>query len=538
MQEKDWEVKSTVTPKNIKQVLDVLLKNRGLISKKDRDAFLTPLSPTEYKPADIEIDSKALKKAITRIKKAVSGQELIVIFGDYDADGICATAIMWRALHALGAKVFPYIPDRFEDGYGINPHSVEKIKKQYPEVSLIVTVDNGIVAFEGIAQANKLGIQVIVTDHHANLKKLPDAFCIVHTTITSGAGISWFLSHAIHGYDSDLELAAIGVIADQLPLLGFNRSLAKHGIESLNETSNLGLKKLFATAGLLGKKIGTYEINFAIAPRINAAGRLAEGLDALRLLCTTDRARAEKLAALLNKLNTKRQSTVDEALKIAENETKVLPGTIVTAVHASYHEGIIGLIASRLTEKYYLPSIVFSAQKDVYKASARSISGLNIIKVIRSAEEFILEGGGHEGAAGFTIEAAKVHLFIEKIQEVAKPLLTDEVLKRKTTVDCELDFSLLNQETYDEILRLEPFGAKNPSPVFVTRDVEIIEARDVGESGKHKKLLMGKNGLKIGGIAFNFIDAIKKGKADIVYRLSQNEWRGNKTLELTVKEIK
>lgn len=534
----NWELKYKKLIKDKEELRSLLLINRGITSKKDRQNFISPPLPGIFSAHDIGINQEELEKSVQRIKHAIGKKELIVVFGDYDADGICATAILWRALHKLGAKVFPYIPDRFEDGYGINPESVKKIKNTYPETSLIVTVDNGIVAFAGVKQAKDLGMDVIITDHHAAKDKLPEVFSIVHTTQTSGAGISWFLSSILLGFGQDLELAAIGVIADQLPLLGFNRSIAKYGIAALGKTNITGLKKLYVTAGLIGKKIGTYEINFAIAPRLNAAGRLAEGIDALRLLCTTDSKRAEKLATLINELNIKRQNTVDRAISLAEATTEISSGAVIMAMSKEYHEGVIGLIASRLSEKHYLPAIVFSLKDDIAKASARSISGINIIQIIREAEEYILEGGGHAGAAGFTIEIDKIEIFSRKIQSVAKPLLTADVLKRKTVIDCELEFSLLNQETYEVINGFEPFGIGNPGPVFMSKGVEILRVSEVGSDGKHKKLQLKKDGHTIEGIIFNFPEKLKLGFVDIVYKLSLNEWRGKTKLELVVKDIK
>lgn len=528
----NWDIKHKKEVKDLKELVSVLLKNRGIKNKK---AFLNPPKPSSYSLKELGI--KDISLSIKRINEAILSKEEIVVYGDYDADGICATAILWRALFKLGAKATPFIPDRFEDGYGINPKSVEKIRKMFPNASLIITVDNGIVAFDGVKVANKLGFKVIVSDHHAARKNLPDAYSIIHTTNTSGAGLAWVLASQLSGTDSDSELAAIGVIADQLPLVGFNRAVTKYGINNLNHTQNIGLKKILVTAGLIGKKIGTYEINYAIAPRINATGRMASGMDALRLLCTTNRERAQKLAILLNNLNSQRQETVTEALKLTEKTIEISPG-VITLAHKDYHEGVIGLIASKLVEKYYQPAIVFSIQKNIVKASARSVLGFNIIEAIRAAEEFIIEGGGHEGAAGFTISETNITPFIQKIQEVSIPLLTREVLSRKLRIDCPIDFSLLNYELYDKLSAFEPFGVGNPGPTFVSNGVSISRVREVGSSGQHKKLLLQKEGNKIEAILFNYEQSLAPGNYDVVYKLSMNEWNGKKSLELKISDLK
>lgn len=526
-----WDIKHKNEVKKADELVEILLKNRGIGNK---EAFLRPPDPSSYSHKDLGI--KDIKSAVARIKTAIADNEEIIVYGDYDADGICATAILWRALYGLGAKATPFIPDRFEDGYGINPKSVKKIRKLFPSASLLVTVDNGVVAFEGVETANKLGFEVIISDHHAPKNKFPKAFSVVHTLHTSGAGLAWILASALTGEPRDMELAAIGVIADQLPLTDFNRSLAKYGIKELNNTQNTGLKKLLAVSGLIGKNIGTYEINFAIAPRINATGRMASGMDALRLLCTTNRARAESLAVLLNNLNLQRQDTVSSALKLTEETLDTRKG-IITLAHKDYHEGVIGLIASKLVEKYYQPAIVFSIQKEIVKASARSVSGFNIIEAIRGAEEFIIEGGGHEGAAGFTIKEVNIEPFIQRLQKVAGPLLTTEVLSKKLKIDCPLEFGLLNHDIYNKIADFEPFGVGNPSPTFVTKGVKVTKVREVGSAGQHKKLFLEKNGNKIEAILFNYVGGLTNGVYDIVYKLSLNEWNGRSSLELKLSDI-
>lgn len=533
-----WETLNNNNADNLDALVSILLENRGIVTKEEKNEFLNPAPPEEFTPSSLGIKTAQLNKAVKRIQEAVKENEEIIIYGDYDADGICATAILWEALHSAGAKVTPYIPNRFIDGYGLSAKSVKKLKSIYPNIKLLITVDNGIVAYDGVDAANALGIDVIITDHHSTKEKMPSAHAILHTLETSGSGVAWLFSRKFSNQQNFVELAAIGTIADQLPLVGFNRSLAKHGLAMLSNTNRVGLRKLFITAGLLGKTIGTYEVNFLIAPRINASGRMADGMDALRLLCTTNFSRADKLAAGLHELNTNRQQAVDAALALAETSQLNSEASIIVLSDKKFHEGIIGLIASRLSEKYYRPAIVLSVKGKTAKASARSISGFSIIKAIREYEQYIIEGGGHEMAAGFSIKTNNISEFTLRINEYAKPLLMDEVLERKIKIDCILRFSLINQELYDKISALEPCGTGNPSPVFATQNVKIVSQKLVGASKNHLKLVLEKDDKKIDALMFNFPHTLTSGTVDIVYRLNENTWNGTTNIELTLKDIK
>ena len=539
--EKRWEIINKTTADGLQtpeDILDVLLENRGITTKKAKDEFLNPPKLSTYSAVKLGIKKGQLLKAIKRVKEAVKQKEQILVYGDYDADGICSTAILWEALDSLGAKATPYIPSRFEDGYGINLKTVKRLKRKHKNLSLIITVDNGIVAFDAVECANELGIDVIITDHHEPKEKMPKAFGIVHTVKTSGSGVAWLFSRELIKKNGNaIELAAIGTIADQLPLVGFNRSIAKYGLEYLSKTTRIGLRKLFATAGLLEKPIGTYEVNFQIAPRINASGRMAEGMDALRLLCTRSPGRAQKLAVQLNKLNMKRQKVVDDAIKIVEGSFSQEKSVLIL-YDEKYHEGVIGLIAGRLTEKYYKPAIVMSVKDDIAKASARSVTGFNIVEAIRASEELILEGGGHAMAAGFSIEVENIEKFSKKINKYSEPLLTSNVLDRKQRIDCLLHFSLINQKVYNTLSQLEPFGIGNPAPVFATKKARVVSQKLVGNGRNHLKLTLEEDVNRVDGIFFNRDSEIKNDLIDVSYRLSENSWNGNTNIEIMIKDIK
>ena len=541
MPKKRWEIKNKSKTADI---LEILLENRGIKTKKEKEWFLNPTHPGGLSLPSVGLSRKAMQMAVDRIAEAIKRNEKIVVYGDYDADGVCATAILWEILDSLGADVLPYIPDRFNDGYGLSGKSVEKLKAEVEDLKLIITVDNGIVAYNGVDAAKKLGVDVIISDHHQASGKLPSAYSIIHTTQTSGAGVAWFFAKEISrklkndAQIGKLELVAIGVIADQLPLVGVNRSLVKYGLEELNTITRLGLRKLLMVSGLLEKKIGTYEVGFMIAPRINAPGRMASGMDALRLLCTRNPKRAEDLALTLNKLNKERQDTVEAAVSFMEGNLPTGLESVIVMADANYHEGVIGLIAGRVVEKLNRPAIVLSMRAEIAKGSARSVPGFNIIEAIRAQSELIIEGGGHEMAAGFSIEIKNIAEFSQKINEYATPLLGSEVLERKLMIDCELGFSQVNQKVYNTLAQLEPYGVGNPAPVFATRNVKIVSQRLVGKLNNHLKMVLEHDSTKVEAMMFNCPDKSDAKAASVAYRMSENTWNGNTNIELILKDIK
>ena len=610
-----WEIvgkgiKSTKSIKGSEEIIEVLLANRGIKTEKQKHEFFNPTLPQELTVKSLSISETELAKTLKRIKQAIKNKEEIIIYGDYDADGVCATAILWECLYSLTKNIMPYIPNRFEEGYGLNAESIQKLKIKYQKLKLIITVDNGIVAHAATDKAKELGIDVIITDHHQPSKALtsrrnlpashsrgaslrvrdkydyPDAFAIIHTTQICGSGIAWILGREIlksfqlpdsgrqlnknskiNKLDNSseignwkleirkgLDLCAIGTIADQMPLLGPNRSFAKYGLEELNKTKRVGLLALFKEAGITTKvpnlkgsepylNIGTYEVNFVIAPRINAMGRMEHAIDSLRLICTTSHANAIKLAEILGKVNKERQNVVEQVVLHAYDNIDIedKKGLIILG-HDSYHEGVIGLAASKLVEKFYRPAIVFSKGEKISKASARSISGFNIIEAIHSVEDLIIGGGGHPMAAGFSIETAKIEEFSKKINEISIPLLTDSVLSRFLKVDLEIEFNQLNQEMYEELSEFEPSGIGNPIPNFLTMKVKVIDAKCVGVGAKHLKLKLEKDGIVFGAIGFSLGDLypslLADTKIDIVYSLNKNIWNGHESLELKIKDLK
>ena len=540
-QTKKWEV---LNKGKTKDIVKTLLKNRGLKTKKEIKEFLAPAEPEKISLKEFGISQKEIKKAIKRIKKALKNKEKVIIYGDYDADGICGTAILWETLYFLGLNVLPYIPERFSEGYGINAQSIENPKSEIRNSKLIITVDNGIVAAKEIEKINKMGIDVIITDHHLPAKIKPKALAIIHTTKISGAGVAWVLSREIlNGKKQNLELVAIGTIADQMPLVGPNRSFAKYGLIDLNKTKRLGLLALFEEARIKSGEIGTYEINYVIVPRLNAMGRLVHAIDSLRLLCIKRSKKARELALLIGKTNAERQKIVEKVVLHAKEALggKIKEGIIILA-HEEYHEGVIGLAASKLVEEFYRPAIVLSKKGEISKASARSISGFNIIEAIRKLEGLYIEGGGHPMAAGFSIETAKIEEFTEKLNKISKQYLTKEILTKKLKIDLEIQFNQINYELFESLKQFEPTGIGNPAPIFMSKGVKVTDARVVGRDGSHLKLKLELGNIFIEAIGFGFgnlLPDLTPGKPiEVVYSVEDDTWNGYKKLQLKIKDLR
>lgn len=530
-------------------IVDILLENRGLKTKKEKEDFLNPKPPDNISLKDIEIDKRQVDRSVSRIKEAIKNGERIIIYGDYDTDGICSTAILWESLYKLSKNVAPYIPDRFSEGYGINKETIPKLKKDFSDLSLIITVDNGIVAREAVKKANSLGIDVIISDHHQKEKKLPKAYSIIHTDKLSGSGIAWIFareireSFKIKTEDNGLELAGIGTISDQLPLIGANRSIAKFGLEILNKTKRVGLIALFKEAAIKKENLGTYEVNYIIAPRINAMGRMGHAIDSLRLLCTKSRERAGELANFLGVTNRDRQKVVDDVVLHAKGVARKREwrGVIVLS-HGSYHEGVIGLAASKIVDEFWRPAIVISQGKNISKASARSITGFNIIENIRKLDDLIIGGGGHPMAAGFSIKTASIEAFSQALEKITEPLLTPEILTRSLKVDTDISFSQINKELVEKIKLFEPTGIGNPTPTFTTGGVKIVDSRGVGRDMNHLKLSLEKDGVRFSAIGFglgHYLPEITSKKlVSLVYTISEDNWLGNDNIQLKVRDLK
>ncbi len=545
---KKWKILNKLKVKNEKLKVDglikILLENRRIKTKKEVDEFLNPkLSNRTIN--NLEIDPKQLRKAVLRIKDAIKKEEKIVVFGDYDVDGICGTAILWETLNSLGAKIMPYIPHRIDEGYGLSQKGISNVKLQISNVKLIITVDNGIVANKAVDFANEKGIDVIITDHHVASKKLPNALAIVQTTKLCGAGVAWMFAQKFIKNEKHLELVALATVADLVPLKEANRTLLKLGLEQLRKTKRIGLVELLKEAGLAKELLGVYEIGHMIAPRLNAMGRLEYAMDSLRLICTNNQKRAEELARLLGTTNRERQDlTLQSVLhaKQAIRDKKQAIRKLVFISHKSYEPGIIGLVAGKLVEEFYRPAIVVSIGEKFSKASARSIRGFNIIEFIREHASLLVDAGGHPMAAGFTVETTKLIKLQKALENRAELVLNEDLLTRSLRIDCELSLDLIDSSLYKSLQELSPFGMGNPEPTFISKSV-VEDVRIIGAEGNHLKLVVSgqKSDVKFSAIAFGMGEMFAKikigDKIDIVYTIDENEWNEEKRLQLKIKDI-
>ncbi len=552
---KKWEIinnsKFKIQNSKFQELTEILLHNRDIKTKKEIKEFLNPVLEN-ITPKNVGLNKLQLTKALKRIEKAISEKEHIIVFGDYDVDGITASAILWETLRAIGAEIMPYIPHRMDEGYGLSKIGIENAKLVSKNLKLIITVDNGIVANEAVKYANSQGIDVIITDHHLpENTKLPPAFAIVHTTKLCGAGIAYVLANEIKKErntgkekNTHLELATLGTIADLVPLTGANRAIAKEGLKKLRETTRPGLLALFEEAACGKENLGVYEVGHIIAPRLNAAGRLESAMDSLRLLCTKDANRARSLAVKLGRTNRERQEMMKESVTHASMTIRSKPiKKLLILGHETYQQGIIGLIAGRLVEEFYRPAIVLSIGEEYSKASVRSVVGFNIIEFLRKNQEFFVNLGGHPMAAGFTIETTKLKKLEKALSEMSEKILTDDLLTRRIKIDCELSLNNISPKLYEEIQKLSPFGMGNPEPVFVSRDVEVSDLRILGREGKHLKLMLHQENSPIfEAIAFGMGELAKDigvgDKLSVAYTIDENKWNGNTKLQLKIKDLK
>ena len=528
-----------------RKIINLLLKNRH-ITTTQFDRFLKPEHPRHLSPRRFGVSSPQLKKATTRIRQAIKNKENILIYGDYDADGITATAILWQTLYSKGAQVTPFIPHRKNDGYGIKFDSVQSFAAQKKlSFSLIITVDNGIVANRDIKKLIRQGMDVIITDHHVPSATLPPASAIIHSTKTCGAVLSWLLSRQISPHP-DLGLAAVGLVADCLPLISINRNIVYHGLLSLHKKPSPGIKALIPPSRS-PDQLSTYDLGFILAPQINATGRLDDPTDALRLLCSTNSRQAGIYATKLRNFNQKRQLLQQQGIKIATKTTPRPSEKLIFSSHSQYHPGIIGLVAGFLSQSSYLPAVVISRQKDISVGSSRSIPQFNIIKALRRFPSLFVDLGGHPAAAGFSIKNKNIPILKKKLQSLAKKKLSKIDLVPRLTVEASAKLSALKIQNIKAINQLQPFGMGNRRPLFYFENLKVVTKRLLGSDLSHLKLKVDDpdttvvENVATDAIAFkksHFDKEIKTGdKINLVASLDLNTWNGRSTPQLMVKEI-
>ncbi len=541
------------------EIFNSILSRRGYPTAKSQLSFLHPVEPTL--PYLLK-ESGIKKNALSTFKKVLDSHlgvgHDVLVFGDYDADGITATAIMWQTLVAYAklshsnSRLLPFIPDRHNHGYGLSTAAISDIQSgvafaqtQFPNFApqLIITVDTGIVANVPVSNLRKAGIDVIITDHHLPIdadqldpSPLPPS-ALLHTTSTSGAGVAWICSQYLLGSSANhlLDLATIGVVADMMPMSGINRSLVSHGLNSLSHSTRPGIVALFRAMGLTNKDLTTYDISFGIAPRINAAGRIHNPTDALRLLCTSDQKLANDLAIKIESHNQDRQSFTEQALQDVASQ-KVDHHVIV--VIGNYHEGVIGLVAGKLVEKFHRPAVVMSAGLDIVKGSARSIAGVNITDLLRALPINFLGLGGHSQAAGFSLAASDVTKFTHVLVEHADQSIASDLLVKSESVDLELALSQTTLKLAELLGDLEPFGIANPKPRFLLQDLTVLEDRALGNGDKHHKLTVVDGNTTRTVLMFNTqhqhpISMIRQ----LICSLDINVWRDKRSLQLIASYV-
>lgn len=546
----------------VSDIIKILLENRDI---KDKDSFLNPIHPRDIKVQQVFKKNKLIKKEITEfcdfLAKLREGNKTIVVYTDYDADGITGGAIMWETLYLLGFRVMPYVPDRKKEGYGFSKIGIDNVINVY-NPSLIISVDHGISGDKKISYAKNKGVPVVVTDHHMPPKVIPkDALYIFHTDLLSGSSVSYMIAREIFYYFKSkklitreviskledlfygdyLGLASIGSVADLVDVRGFTRNIIHFGLQSLNKSRRYGLKELFDEAGIKGREITTYDIGYIIAPRINAVGRIGHAIDGLRLLCTTDGNRAKNLAKKLGSTNKERQEIVEDimvSLKDKLSEKKNIKKIII--LHSKeWHEGIIGLIAGKICEEFYRPCIVMTEVDGFAKGSARSIVGLDITEFLRSLQENLIDVGGHPQASGFTIEKNKIPIFIEEAEKESEKF-DDSLFNRKIEVDMELPFRNISIALVKAIKQLAPFGTGNSQPLFYSK-VIIKSAKILGKDRRHLSITVSEDKRTYDVIYFNKSDlyfSLSRGqKIGIVYSLDLNTWNGEVSVKLIGREI-
>ena len=518
----------------------------------------TPEQAAAYLSCDTPLNSpflmKDMKTAADRVRLAVARREHIAVFGDYDVDGITATCLLTDFLLGMGARVTSYIPARLEEGYGLNETAIEQLYRK--QVNLIVTVDCGITANAEAELCKKMGIDLVITDHHECKQALPRAVAVVdphrpdatypHTGL-SGVGVAFQLAAAISGRQAELldryaDLLCLGLIADVMPLQGEVRTMVVRGLQALQEPKRPGLRALMAESGVLGKPATASTVGYFLAPRINAAGRMGRVELAVELFLTRDEQRAEKLAAALCRLNRERQRVeaqiYDQAVAMLPEGQ---PPDVIVLAGETWHQGVVGIVASRLSEEYACPAFLICMDGDRGKASSRSYGGFNLFAALTELSPLLESYGGHELAAGFTILRENIPAFAAEMRRLCINYRRSEAADSALRVDCEIDAALLTMENIQALQQLEPCGTGCPGAVYCLRDVTVEQTAEVG-GGKHLRLTLRDGRRQLPAIFFS-TDALRAGVApsdvvDVAFVPQINEFRGMQSVQLCIMDIR
>ena len=536
---------------NVSKLLAKILANKNIIEEKGINVFLNPTRKDFYDPFLMP----DMTKAIERILKALNNNEKIIIFGDYDVDGITSTTVLKKFLLERGANVSQYIPNRIYEGYGLNKDAIKKIANE--GFTLMITVDCGISGIEEVKYASSLGIDTIVTDHHEPGESIPDAIAVVDAkrkdnnypcNQLAGVGVTFKVIQALSKklnleekeYLKYLDLVCVGTISDIVPLVDENRTIAKLGLKLIEVTKNIGLKTLLQVSEY--SKVDSNTISFGIAPRINACGRMGHAEDALNLFLTDNEEEAKNIATKLNEYNKERQEIekriFDEAIKQIQNQ-----GTskdVFVLGNENWHHGVIGIVSSKITEMYFKPSILICFEENLGKGSGRSIPGFDLYEALSKCSEHISKFGGHSMAIGITIEKDNFEKFKKDFEEYAQKSNISDIIP-VINIDEEILLKDISIRDVAELKLLEPFGEANKTPLFLCRNLKIQSIRALSE-GKHLKLSLKDDNYWIDGIGFNLGHLSNEyrigDKVDVVGTLEINQYNGRESIQINIKDIR
>lgn len=531
-------------------LLTQLLFNRGIKRPEDFESFLSrdeSLSGDPYLLPDMQ-------EAVSRVYRALLSGEDICVYGDFDADGITATAVLVQGLTALGGKAMPYIPHRQTEGHGLASSVLKDLHEK--GVSLVITVDCGVTDVLQVRKARKMGLDVIITDHHSPLEEIPDAVAVIDPKLKnsaypcihlSGVGVAYKLLQALlqsvgreELLESVIDLVAIGTVADMSVPLGENRYLITEGLRQMNTRPRPGIMELINQTRLEAGKIDADKIGWIIAPCLNAAGRLADGLTGYNLMMTESEDEARELATWLTKKNEERQRLTTATLERAREQViaQGLPTVLITA-DKEYPMGIAGLVASRLTDEFYRPSIVIHTAQNVCHGSCRSIPEFDIIGALNSCSRLFSRYGGHSAAAGFTMPTCNLPELEKELLALGAEKLKGIELSPHLDIDALVTLPELGGDTYRTTQLLAPFGIGNPVPIFMSIDVELLEWRRMGINGEHLRMKLRQNGTVWDGVAFRLVSHIDElsSKINMVYNLETDSWNGKENLRLNLLDF-
>lgn len=557
---KKWKQMVQPEQKDVKELSEALDSSslfaalclqRGLHTEEQVQSFLQPNENWFHDPFLLY----DMEKAVNRIKKAISNEEKITVYADYDADGVTSASILVETLETIGAHVDYYIPNRFVEGYGPNTEAFEKIIAS--GTSLIVTCDNGVSGHEAIKKANELGIDVVVTDHHEIPETLPEAFAIVHPRHPegeypfgdlSGAGVSFKVAAALLEEIpwELLDLAAIGTVADLVSLVDENRAIVKLGLMALRTTQRIGLLEMYKKSGLKPSELDETSIGFVIGPRLNALGRMGDASPAVKLLLSLDPDEASQLADLLNEKNEERKKLVSHISNEAFEEISKMPEDTFVYVIAKkgWHEGVLGIVASRVVNKTGKPTIILTIdeEKGIAKGSGRSVDAFHLYEAVNQSRQLTLSFGGHHMAAGLSLPIENIPQLRKEVNEYAIEIGDGEPFREEICVNVTCDIEDISIHSLEELTQLAPFGTGNPVPNFLLRDIQTTQARKIGADKNHLKCTFQKGKNLLDGIGFGFGEVVDQFGVNptlsVVGTLEINEWNGNRKPQMKIVDLK